>query len=40
MTIEFGVLGAIEARLDGSVGPRQQPILALLLVDANRIVAP
>ncbi|HEX4221309.1 MAG TPA: BTAD domain-containing putative transcriptional regulator, partial [Pseudonocardiaceae bacterium] len=41
MTVEFGVLGPVEVRIDGEsipVGPRQQAILALLLVEANRLV--
>jgi DNA-binding SARP family transcriptional activator len=41
MTTDFRVLGPVEARLDGvaaAIGPRQQAILALLLVAPNRLV--
>lgn len=41
MRVEFGVLGPVEVRLDGEpipVGRRQQAILALLLVEADRLV--
>ena len=42
MKVEFGVLGPVEVRLDGVplvIGPRQQAILAVLLVEVNRPVS-
>ncbi|WP_219689893.1 AfsR/SARP family transcriptional regulator [Streptomyces anatolicus] len=42
MSVEFGLLGTIEARVDGHVvevgHTRQRCVLAALLVDANRTV--
>ncbi|HEY4460315.1 MAG TPA: BTAD domain-containing putative transcriptional regulator [Pseudonocardiaceae bacterium] len=41
MTVEFRLLGPIEAKLDGTavaIGPRQQAILALLLIEPHRLV--
>src|SRR5512146_660600 len=41
--LTFGVLGPLEARADGRPleigGPRQRSVLALLLLNANRVVA-
>ncbi|HEX3782138.1 MAG TPA: SARP family transcriptional regulator, partial [Pseudonocardiaceae bacterium] len=43
MSVEFGVLGPVEVTLDGRAIPlkglRQQGILAVLLVEANRLVS-
>ncbi|HEX3782200.1 MAG TPA: BTAD domain-containing putative transcriptional regulator [Pseudonocardiaceae bacterium] len=42
MTVEFSVLGAVEVRVNGQLiavrGARQQAVLAVLLVEANRAV--
>jgi YVTN family beta-propeller protein len=41
--LEFGILGPLEVRLDGTPvrvgGPRQRALLALLLCNANRVVS-
>src|SRR5437588_3280382 len=41
--LQFGVLGPLEVRLDDALvlvaGPRQRALLALLLLNANRVVS-
>ena len=41
--IEFRILGPLEVRIDGAAvaigGPRQRALLALLLLNANRVVS-
>src|ERR1035441_7445964 len=41
--LEFGILGPLEVRFDGTLvrvgGPRQRALLALLLCNANRVVS-
>jgi len=41
--VEFGILGPLEVRVSGRVvplgGPRQRAVLALLLLEANRVVS-
>jgi DNA-binding SARP family transcriptional activator len=42
MAVEFRILGPVDVRLDGDsipLGPRQQAILAVLLVEPNRLVS-
>ncbi|HJP80074.1 MAG TPA: BTAD domain-containing putative transcriptional regulator [Pseudonocardiaceae bacterium] len=42
MAVEFRILGPVDVRLDGEpipLGPRQQAILAVLLVEPNRLVS-
>lgn len=42
MVVEFRILGPVDVRLDGEpipLGPRQQAILAVLLVEPNRLVS-
>ena len=40
--VEFGLLGPLEVRVSGRAvplgGPRQRAVLALLLLEANRVV--
>ena len=41
--VEFGILGPLEVRVSGRAvplgGPRQRAVLALLLLEANRVVS-
>jgi DNA-binding SARP family transcriptional activator len=42
-SVEFGILGPVEVSRSGRVvplgGPRQRAVLALLLLEANRVVS-